>query len=97
VIAIDDVVGIGILIGFVSTGIVSVIGAIFAGVAMLRTGRVDTKVDKVDKKVDTFNELTVGQLTGRIETRRIDEIDEVDRTDQEKRHMAMDVLDPDTE
>jgi hypothetical protein len=96
-IAITDAVGIGILIAAISGGIVSIIGAIFAGIAMLRGGRVDKKVDQVDKKVDTFNELSLGQLSGRAETRRIDEIKPEDRTDQEDRHMAMDVLDPDTE
>ena len=87
--AITDAVGIGILIAASAGGMVSIIGAIFAGIAMLRTGQ-------VKKEVHTFNELSLGQLSGRIETRRIDEIDPVDRTDQEKRHMAMDVLDPDT-
>jgi len=96
VLAIDDAVGIGILIGFTTTGIVAIIGAVFAGIAMLRTGHVEVKVDKVQNAVETFNELTVGQLTGRIETRRIDDIDPTDRTDQENRHMAMDVLDPTT-
>jgi len=97
VLAITDAIGIGILIAASAGGIVSIIGAIFAGIAMLRTGRVDTKVDNVNEQVKTFNELSLGQLGGRNETRRIDEIDPVDRTDQEKRHMAMDVLDPNTD
>jgi len=84
--AITDV-SIVIVVSSITGGIVSIIGAIFAGLAMLRAGH-------VQKEVRTFNELSIGQLGGKGETRRIEAIDPVDRSDQENRHMAMDVLDP---
>ena len=48
----------------ISTGIVSIIGAIFAGLASLRS-------KQARDSVDTKNELSVGQLEEAQETRRI--------------------------
>ena len=83
-IGITDPVGIGILIAATAGSLVSIIGAVFAGVAMLRTG-------KVQKEVKTFNELTLGQLGERTESRRISEIEPAERTAQENRHQAMEI------
>jgi len=93
-IAISDTAELTIVIGVITSSIVTIIGAVFAGLASVRAGRIDTKVDKVHSEVRTFNELTLGQLGERIETRRINEIDPIDRTGQEDRHLAMDTLDP---
>ena len=87
---------IGLLIGAISSGLVTILGAFFAGMAMLRSGRVSTEVGQVHHEVKTFNELSLGQLGERIETRRINEIEPKDRTSQEDRHLAMDTLDPHT-
>ena len=87
---------VGLLIGAITSGLVAVLGAFFAGMAMLRSGHVETKIDAVHHEVKTFNELTLGQLGERTETRRINEIEPIDRTNQEDRHLAMDTLDPHT-
>ena len=86
--AINDTVGISILITAVTTAIVTIIAAIFSGLAMLRTGRVVTKVEAVHEEVKTHNELTLGQIGERTETRRISEINPIERTEQEQRHMV---------
>lgn len=55
---------------------------------------VDTKVDEVKSEVQAVhaevksgNELKTGELASAAESRRIDEIPVVDRTDQEVRHI----------
>lgn len=52
---------------------------------MLRAG-------KVQKEVKTFNELTIGQLGEKNESRRITKIDPEERTQQEQRHLAMEII-----
>ena len=76
---------VAVVIAAITYSIISIIGAVFAGIAMLRAG-------KVQKEVKTFNELTLGQLGERIESRRISEIEPGERTAQENRHQAMEVI-----
>lgn len=49
--------------------------------------KVDEKVAQVDEKVLTLNSMTIGQLADATETRRIDNIEEGDRTEGEQEHM----------
>ena len=68
-----------VVIGVITTGLVSIIGAVFAGLATLRSGQ-------VHREVRTMNELTLGQLGEAAETRRINDKPEDERTTREKRH-----------
>jgi hypothetical protein len=60
--------------------IAAVVGAVFAGIATLRTGR-------VHREVRTMNELTLGQLGEAAETRRISDKPDNQRTTRERRHI----------
>lgn len=84
-----DATGLSLLITAICGGIATIIAAIASVLAVVR-------VNQVHSEVKTMNELTLGQLGERRETRRIAAIDDDSRTAQEKRHMAMDVLDPHT-
>lgn len=90
-----DYSGIGVMILSICTGIAAVIAALAAAVAAhraasiaLRAASIEAGVAKVNKAVDTMNELTMGQLSGRQETRRIEDIDPSERTEQEDRHIT---------
>lgn len=52
-----------LIIGAGTTAITAVVGAIFSGVALARTGRVETKVGTVEEKVDKVEVQTNSRLT----------------------------------
>lgn len=78
-----------LIITAIGTAMASVIAATASLMAVVK-GR------EIHNEVKTMNELTLGQLGERRETRRIDAVDPDDRTAQERRHLAMAELDPHT-
>lgn len=78
-----------LLIGSIGTLVAAIAAAVASVIAVSRTGQ-------IHNEVKTMNELTIGQLGERSETRRITAIEGQDRTAQERRHLAMAELDPHT-
>lgn len=80
---------LALLVTAIGTAIAAIVAACASLVAALR-------IQNVHHEVKTMNELTLGQLGERRETRRIENVEPDDRTAQERRHMAMAELDPHT-
>jgi hypothetical protein len=70
----DTISAISVLIASIAAAVASIIAALRAG--------------NVHKEVKTMNELTLGQLGERQETRRIEDIPMEDRSAQETRHVT---------
>ena len=73
------------------TGIALIITASAAAVGSL-TGaylslRTDRRTKRIDRKVDTLNESTIGELAAADETRRASAINPDQRTAREQRHV----------
>lgn len=45
-------------IGLIFSGIINIIGAVFAGIATLRAGRIDSKMDNQDEKLEVIHNTT---------------------------------------
>jgi len=83
-----------VVIPVLGTCLVSVITAIFAGLAKLKGNENaraiadnTAKTTQIHEEVRTMNELSIGQLGEAAETRRISEIPKEDQTSREKRHV----------
>ena len=76
---IGDATDAVVVIGVLTSSVIAVIGAVFAGLASLWA-------KKGYGEVKTMNELTLGQLGEASETRRIMDKPEGDRTTRERRH-----------
>jgi hypothetical protein len=68
-----------VIISSITTGIVAIVTAIFAGLGLLKS-------KQVHNEVKTMNELTLGQLGEAQETRRILDKPADERTTRESRH-----------
>lgn len=69
-------------------GIAIVIAAAFPSIAVILEHRsTRKKIGGVDKKVDTLNESTIGELASANETRRVEHKPHDERTVQEQHHV----------
>lgn len=76
-----------VVIGAATSAVVTIIGAIFAGMAAFRITGVSHKVAEVHDEVKTLNAKTIGVLAGEMETRRIVEKPPEDRTFADQQHL----------
>src|SRR5438132_1390925 len=53
-----DSISISVVIGLAINGIINIINAIFSGLASIRSGRIDTKIDKQDGVLDGIHRVT---------------------------------------
>ena len=67
--------------------ITSMTALVIACVALYVAVKIGNKVEVVDAKVSTKNAMSLGDLADATETRRIQDIDPVDRTRGETEHM----------
>jgi hypothetical protein len=77
--------------GIDTTGWAIIISTLFASITTTAVAIITAlRVGTVEREVKTMNELTIGQLAERGETRRIEgSVPEGDRTAQEARHVQM--------
>lgn len=93
--AVDMSVGdLGVLIAALTVSVTTIIGAVFAGLAAIRSGRAVAGVAQVQTEVKTLNGLALGQLADAAETRRIEAKPAADVTAAEAEHVALIPLPP---
>lgn len=69
-------------------GVAIVLAATIPALIVAVEHRITRKsIRQVDKKVDTLNESTLGEIASEDATRRIEKIPHDDRTEKEQRHL----------
>jgi hypothetical protein len=76
------------IISVIMGGLVTIIGAVFAGWAAIKATAAHTAIREVAGDVKTMNALSMGQLADAAETRRIMRVPASERTAAELEHLA---------
>jgi hypothetical protein len=76
------------IISVILGGLVTIITAVFAGWAAVKTTKTHTAIREVANDVKTMNALSMGQLADAAETRRIMSVPLAERTTGELEHLA---------
>lgn len=75
------------ILGVFFAGMLSIVTAVFAGIAAMRAGRTITVAGQIHDEVKTMNGLRLGELADNSETRRVVDIPPGDRTTAEREHI----------
>jgi hypothetical protein len=76
------------IISVILGGVVTIVTAVFAGWAAIKTTKTHTAIREVASDVKTMNALSMGQLADAAETRRIMRVPAEQRTTGELEHLV---------